>query len=805
MESTAEINEITAEATHLKSSAAEAPNHIGNGDEQPPKRPDCGKLDHPAPVVSPLSPEMLIETLAGKGLDFDQGSGSEPGNVVEELTLNNYRGPELFGGEGSMAKKGAWSNLTWLSGDPVLPRRPMQSNPPEPSYSKVNDYLAESENRILLRNVHGKALDGVRKKVLPSSGFPQFAVRNALQEKVVVHALQRKGAASRHQGSYKEPPRMVIQNRNSGIRQASNMESNSISSGRPSERVDSKALVGGGGNVPLSSIRSDGISLREWLTPKHRTLNKFQRLHLFKQVLELVDSSHSQGLVLQNLRPSYFLISPSNLVNYVGSFVPLSRMEQSTSSADQDVNYMEHHSKRKRYFEHGHKEPGISSLKHLKHDEPYNSNRMHGYPVVSSYGRQHAVSKLRKLEEAWYASPEELKECICSFSSNIYSLGVLLFELFCCFETWELHSAAMSDLRYRILPPSFLSKSPEEAGFCLWLLHPEPSSRPSSRDILKADLMSEDKNFSSIDQSSSSIDEEDAEADLLLHFLLNLKEQKEKQAGKLAADVECLKTDIQDVDRRYSGACSLQTNFNYFSDNYPLKLPINMEGASRFSDSNINKERLMRNIGQLEKAYFSLRSKVELPQTTTAERFDTDILKVRDKYSRVQNDDDVCNKSTDPLGSFFEGLCKYARYSKFEVCGSLRSVDIVNPANVICSLSFDRDEDYFATAGVSKKIKIFEFGALLKDCVDIHYPLIEMSSKSKLSCVCWNSYIKNYLASTDYEGVVQLWDASTGQGFTQYTEHRKRAWSIDFSLVDPTKLASGSDDCCVKLWSINEA
>ncbi|KAJ6797030.1 protein SPA1-RELATED 2-like [Iris pallida] len=230
-----------------------------------------------------------------------------------------------------------------------------------------------------------------------------------------------------------------------------------------------------------------------------------------------------------------------------------------------------------------------------------------------------------------------------------------------------------------------------------------------------------------------------------------------------------------------------------------------MEGASRFSDSNINKERLMRNIGQLEKAYFSLRSKVELPQTTTAERFDTDILKVRDKYSRVQNDDDVCNKSTDPLGSFFEGLCKYARYSKFEVCGSLRSVDIVNPANVICSLSFDRDEDYFATAGVSKKIKIFEFGALLKDCVDIHYPLIEMSSKSKLSCVCWNSYIKNYLASTDYEGVVQLWDASTGQGFTQYTEHRKRAWSIDFSLVDPTKLASGSDDCCVKLWSINEA
>jgi protein suppressor of PHYA-105 1 len=53
-------------------------------------------------------------------------------------------------------------------------------------------------------------------------------------------------------------------------------------------------------------------------------------------------------------------------------------------------------------------------------------------------------------------------------------------------------------------------------------------------------------------------------------------------------------------------------------------------------------------------------------------------------------------------------------------------------------------------------------------------------------------------------GKMQLWDATTGHGFTQFTEHRKRAWSVNFSQVDPTKLASGSDDCSVKIWSINE-
>ena len=52
---------------------------------------------------------------------------------------------------------------------------------------------------------------------------------------------------------------------------------------------------------------------------------------------------------------------------------------------------------------------------------------------------------------------------------------------------------------------------------------------------------------------------------------------------------------------------------------------------------------------------------------------------------------------------------------------------------------------------------------------------------------------------------MQIWDAGTGQGFSQYTEHQKRAWSVDFSPSDPTKFVSGSDDCSVKLWSVNEA
>ena len=277
--------------------------------------------------------------------------------------------------------------------------------------------------------------------------------------------------------------------------------------------------------------------------------------------------------------------------------------------------------------------------------------------------------------------------------------------------------------------------------------------------------MSEGQDLSFPDQSSVCIDEEDAEADLLLHFLLNMKDGKEKHAAKLVADVECLSADIEEVEKRYisrteslSNASGILLNSKETTDKCSLKGSMHVEGTSMFSMSTVNEERLMRNLDRLENAYFLMRSKIEISESNAASRSDSDVLKIRDRSSQVQNDTDVQEESTDPLGVFFEGLCKYARYSKFELRGSIRSMDMLNSANAICSLSFDRDEDYFAAAGVLKKIKIFEFGALLNDSVDIHYPLIEMSSRSKLSCVCWNSYIKNYLASTDYEGVVQVCD-----------------------------------------------
>ncbi|XP_052874771.1 protein SPA1-RELATED 2-like isoform X1 [Gossypium arboreum] len=136
----------------------------------------------------------------------------------------------------------------------------------------------------------------------------------------------------------------------------------------------------------------------------------------------------------------------------------------------------------------------------------------------SSNSAQHqSVSVNEQLEEKWYASPEEINEGVCTILSNIYSLGVLLFELLCQFESERAHAAAMLDLCHRIFPLTFLSENLKEAGFCLRLLHPEPSLRPTTRDILQSKVLNRFQEVFA-EELSSSINRDDTESELLLHF-----------------------------------------------------------------------------------------------------------------------------------------------------------------------------------------------------------------------------------------------------------------------------------------------
>ncbi|XP_020551943.1 E3 ubiquitin-protein ligase COP1-like isoform X5 [Sesamum indicum] len=152
------------------------------------------------------------------------------------------------------------------------------------------------------------------------------------------------------------------------------------------------------------------------------------------------------------------------------------------------------------------------------------------------------------------------------------------------------------------------------------------------------------------------------------------------------------------------------------------------------------------------------------------------------------------------LADFQSVLSTFTRYSRLRVIAELRHGDLFHAANIVSSIEFDRDDELFATAGVSRRIKVFDFSTVVNEPTDVHCPVVEMATRSKLSCLSWNKFTKNHIASSDYEGIVTIWDVTTRQSVMEYEEHEKRAWSVDFSKTEPSMLVSGSDDCKVKVW-----
>ncbi|KAJ2458974.1 hypothetical protein GGF42_001744 [Coemansia sp. RSA 2424] len=208
------------------------------------------------------------------------------------------------------------------------------------------------------------------------------------------------------------------------------------------------------------------------------------------------------------------------------------------------------------------------------------------------------------------------------------------------------------------------------------------------------------------------------------------------------------------------------------------------------------------------------------------------------------------------LAEFLETLTTFARYEQFRPVATLRYGDGTASAAIVASIEFDRDEEVFAVAGVTRKIKVFDYANVIeqadawsglsltaqqrrqqqkqasrqdwwnRDSEDnsggiggdtsnssdagapmataLQYPTVEFTNRSKISCLSFNPYIKSQLACSDYDGTVSLWDVSaSGTPTLNLGEHEKRTWSVDFSHVDPMRLCSGSDDGKVKIWTTN--
>ena len=255
-------------------------------------------------------------------------------------------------------------------------------------------------------------------------------------------------------------------------------------------------------------------------------------------------------------------------------------------------------------------------------------------------------------------------------------------------------------------------------------------------------------------------------------FLLQVRQHKQEQLDQLNREIRLIDEDCRRVDELIANEAidkskdNETNNNNNSADNnsnnadsssidrevWPSPEP-SSSSASTFNtlDPTFNKRNLITGNDVREPWLLSSLNSRRKKMHFHFEDLEQCYFTTRAKSLVLSSSDD--DTSIDGLHEFSDTLNKFTSFSTLRPLATLcYASDLFTGSSIVSSIEFDKDSEYFAIAGVTKKIKVFEYSMVVKDTLDIHYPINEMECSSKISCVSWSSYYKAMMASSDYEG-----------------------------------------------------
>ncbi|KAK1791557.1 hypothetical protein P4O66_013557, partial [Electrophorus voltai] len=188
-------------------------------------------------------------------------------------------------------------------------------------------------------------------------------------------------------------------------------------------------------------------NLKDWMAQRSQAelREHAQCLAIFLQIAEAVDFIHSKGLMHRDLKPSNIFFTLDDVVK-VGDFGLVTAMDQEEEDDDD-----------------------LSTLTPM--------------PVYARHTGQ-VGTKL-------YMSPEQLSGNSYSHKVDIYSLGLILFELLYPFRTQMERVRTLTEVRALQFPASFDKNNVQEAKMVRCMLSPVPAERPKASEITETPLFQE--------------------------------------------------------------------------------------------------------------------------------------------------------------------------------------------------------------------------------------------------------------------------------------------------------------------------
>ncbi|KAJ8709331.1 hypothetical protein PYW07_009157 [Mythimna separata] len=185
--------------------------------------------------------------------------------------------------------------------------------------------------------------------------------------------------------------------------------------------------------IQMQLCRQD--SLHDWLRDNRCCEARADKVKiLFSQIVSAVEYVHLAGLIHRDLKPSNILFAPDGRVK-VGDFGLVTAMSE-TSQGGEKTDIVDAHQR-------------------------------HTYRVGTHL----------------YMSPEQLLGRPYSYKVDIYSLGLILFELLQPFGTESERVACLLRLRQAKYPEQFMLHYPQETEVLKMMLSEDPSKRPTATGV----------------------------------------------------------------------------------------------------------------------------------------------------------------------------------------------------------------------------------------------------------------------------------------------------------------------------------
>lgn len=242
-------------------------------------------------------------------------------------------------------------------------------------------------------------------------------------------------------------------------------------------------------------------TLKEWMQRRNDSLKSdeemkdytIKNMSIFRQILKAVDYMHSQGVMHRDLKPRNIFLTEDEQCVKVGDF-GLATEDIVTSPV------------------------GNESFHDL---EAMSTRLVRTASVLSDHTTGVGTST--------YAAPEQLRSSVYNTKCDVYSLGMILFELFQRYSTEMERGKSLSDLRKGIIPDIMYRNWKVQTKYIELMTNENPEMRPSVKSMLTGEL------FLSKDQIIEDLKSKNLNLCEQIDKLNKRLEEREREITKLLA------------------------------------------------------------------------------------------------------------------------------------------------------------------------------------------------------------------------------------------------------------------------------